>query len=305
MWRVAKFSGVEIFTYVVMDNHFHILLKVPEKAKWLRRFEQKSGEAAGAGEARLLTHLSTVYSKAFLQQLRNELKSFRERGMDEAAEKVLQRFKDRFCDVSPFVKELKERFSRWCNKQNARRGTLWMDHFKSVCVDGEAALATMAAYIDLNPVRAGIVDDPMLYEWSGYGEAAGGSKRARRGLCQALNLPQDSWEGRGMARYRLFLFDEGVSVDGESSSLGKGKGKRKRRGIKMEARTKVIERKGEITPAQALQKRVGSFTTGIAVGGEGFVKGVASRYQEAMGRKKRRIPRCLSGERGGFFVMKE
>jgi len=108
-----------------------------------------------------------------------------------------------------------------------------------------------------------------------------------------------------MARYRLFLFDEGVSGEGESSSLGKGKGKRKRRGIKMEARTKVIERKGEITSAQALRKRVGSFTTGIAIGGEGFVKRVASRYQEAMGRKKRRIPRSLSGEGGGFFVMKE
>ena len=150
----------------------------------------------------------TVYSKAFLQQLRNELKSFRERGIDEAAEKLLRRFKDRFCDVSLFVKELKERFSRWFNKQNGRRGTLWMDRFKSVCVDGEAALATMAAYIDLNPVRAEIVDDPMLYEWRGYGEAAGGSKRTRRGLCKALNLPRDAWEGRGMAWYRLFYEGE-------------------------------------------------------------------------------------------------
>jgi hypothetical protein len=48
-----------------------------------------------------------------LEQLRNELKDFRERGIDAAAEKMLQRFKDRFCDVSLFVKELKERFSRW------------------------------------------------------------------------------------------------------------------------------------------------------------------------------------------------
>jgi|GEM_PF-2103939 len=34
----------------------------------------------------------------------------------------------------------------------------------------------MVADRDLNPVRAGIVEEPMLYEWSGYGEAAGGSK---------------------------------------------------------------------------------------------------------------------------------
>ena len=39
--------------------------------------------------------------------------------------------------------------------------------FKSVLVDGEAALATMLAHIDLNQMRAGIVEDPMFYEWSG------------------------------------------------------------------------------------------------------------------------------------------
>ncbi len=302
MWRMAQFSGVEIFTYVVMDNHFHILLKVPDREKWLLKFEDKGGEEPGAGEGRLLTHLSTVYSKAFLKQLRNELKSLRERGMEEEVAKVLQRFKDRFCDVSLFTKELKERFSRWFNKQNGRRGTLWMDRFKSVLVEGEAALATMAAYIDLNPVRAGITDDPMFYEFSGYGDAAGGSRRARRGLCKALNLPQDSWESRGLARYRLFLFDEGLSVEPESKSLGKGKGRR--RGIKKEARIKVVERKGEVTPAQALRKRVVSFSNGVAVGSESFVRRIAERYQGEFDRKKGREPRAhLSG--GGIFVMRE
>lgn len=238
MWRMAQFSAVEIFTYAVMDNHFHILLKVPDREKWLRKFETKSGESPNAGEERLLNHLSSVYSKAFLKQLQNEMKSLRERGMEEEIARLLQRFKSRFCDVSLFIKELKERFSRWFNKQKGRRGTLWMDRFKSVLVEGEAALATMAAYIDLNPVRAGIIDDPMHYEWSGYGEAMGGSRRARRGLCKALNLPRDSWECRGLARYRLFLFDEGLVVEPQSPSHGKGK--RKRRGIKMAARTKVL-----------------------------------------------------------------
>lgn len=302
MWRMAKFSGVEIFTYVVMDNHFHILLKVPDREKWLKRFETKPGEAEGAGEARLLAHLSTVYSKIFLKQLRNELKSFRERGMEAEAEKLLQRFKDRFCDVSLFVKELKERFSRWFNKQQGRRGTLWMDRFKSVCVEGEAALATMAAYIDLNPVRAGIVDDPMLYEWSGYGDATGGSRRARRGLCKALNLPQNSWEGRGLQRYRLFLFDEGLVIEPESTSLGKGK--RKRRGVTMAARSKVVGRKGEITPAQALRKRVSSFTNGVAVGSEDFVKKVAVGYRVTFQRKRERQPQT-DPRTGGFFFLRE
>ena len=303
MWRMATFSGVEIFTYVVMDNHFHILVKVPDQKKWLKRFETKVGEAKGAGEERLLKHLSAVYSKAFLKQLRNELKSLRERGLEEACEVLLQRFKDRFCDVSLFVKELKERFSRWFNKQQGRRGTLWMDRFQSVLVEGEAALATMAAYLDLNPVRAGIVDDPMLYEFSGYGDAVGGSKRARRGLCKALNLPQDSWEGRGLARYRMFLYDEGVSVEASSKSLGKGR--KKRRGFKLEARTKVVAQRGELSSAQKLRKRVASFSTGVAIGGEDFVRGVAGRYREGFGRKKERSPQAVTSGERGFFVMRE
>jgi hypothetical protein len=177
-----------------------------------------------------------------------------------------------------------------------------MDRFKCVCVDGEAALATMAAYIDLNPVRAGIVEDPALYEWSGYGEASGGSRRARRGLCKALNRPQDSWEGRALPRYRLFLFDEGLAVEPESKSHGAGK--RKRRGVSPEARGKVIEEKGEISPSRALRKRVSAFSNGVAIGGEIFVKTMTARYQLTMDRKRERVPKHVGGT-GGFFVMRE
>lgn len=45
-------------------------------------------------------------------------------------------------------------------------------------------LQTMAAYIDLNPVRAGLVDDPKDYRWCDYAEAVSGSEQARSGLAQ-------------------------------------------------------------------------------------------------------------------------
>ncbi|MGY8697004.1 MAG: transposase, partial [Verrucomicrobiia bacterium] len=82
-------------------------------------------------------------------------------------------------DVSLFMKELKQRFSIWYNKSHRRQGTLWGERFKSVLVqDDPFALMTIAAYIDLNPVRAGIVSDPVEYRYCGYGEAMGGSKIA-------------------------------------------------------------------------------------------------------------------------------
>lgn len=294
MWRMGEFSGVEILTYAVMDNHFHILAKVPCRQKWLQRFEGPTGER------KLINHLATVYSKAFIRQLENEIGTYRTQGNERAITTLLDRFKKRFCDISLFVKELKERFSRWFNKQNARRGTLWMDRFKSVLVDSEAALATISAYIDLNPVRAGFVEDPMSYEWSGYGEACNGSRRARRGLCKALNLPQDSWEERAMARYRIFLFDEGVIVNDPARPEEKA-----RRGVSSEAREEVQKAEGQLTHSQVLRKRISSFTTGVAVGSESFVREIAGRYQKIKSLKNEHDPKEVQGHTGGYFVMRE
>jgi len=85
--------------------------------------------------------------------------------------------------------------------------------------DGDA-LRTMAAYIDLNPVRAGLAKDPKDYRWCGYAEAVAGSKRARRGLCRVVDRPIDSWSDKAGPSnlpaaewYRCWLFGEGVEVE--------------------------------------------------------------------------------------------
>ena len=75
---------------------------------------------------------------------------------------------------------------------------------------GDQAARIVAAYIDLNPVRAGIVEDPKDYAWSGYGAAVRGDKLAVKGI-QAL------WGGRtkaeALAAHRLFVFEEGVGEE--------------------------------------------------------------------------------------------
>ena len=63
-------------------------------------------------------------------------------------------------DISIFMKELKQRFTLWFNKSHGRFGTIWAERFKSILVQergrGFAAL-TVATYIDLNPLRAGLL----------------------------------------------------------------------------------------------------------------------------------------------------
>jgi len=93
------------------------------------------------------------------------------------------------------MKSLLERFTKWFNRMHSRSGTLWEDRFKSVIVESGVAARTMAAYIDLNPVRAGMVKDPADYRWSSYGEAVGGGKKgngkkAREDLVRAYFCDQ-------------------------------------------------------------------------------------------------------------------
>jgi len=87
--------------------------------------------------------------------------------------------------------ELLERFTKWFNRMHSRTGTLWEDRFKSVIVESGIAARTMAAYIDLNPVRAGMVQDPADYRWSSYGEAVGGGKKG-----DGKKRRAKAWSGR-------------------------------------------------------------------------------------------------------------
>jgi len=93
-------------------------------------------------------------------RLAAELEVMKEKNLDEFYEKTIKGYLDRFCSLKRFMKELKERFSRWFNKRHGRRGTLWQERYRSILVEDGEALRTISAYLDLNPVRAGLVDDP-------------------------------------------------------------------------------------------------------------------------------------------------
>ena len=223
LWKMSGFMGIELLTYCVMGNHFHALIRVPKRELWLQA--QFSGSD---GELRLFRHLSTFYSSEFMHDLRSEIEALRLRGQEERAQARLDEFRRRFCDVSIFMKELKQRFTKWLNKRRERRGTVWMDRFKSVLMEGENQTLVAAAYIDLNPVRAGMVDDPKDYRWCGYAEALAGGERAQTGLCQVLGVKDwkratTSQTFSGRAGYRMVLYDSGrrkVSINGALERLG-------------------------------------------------------------------------------------
>ena len=71
-------------------------------------------------------------------------------------------------DLSAFMKGLKQRFTQWFNGRHNRRGVLWEGRFKSSLVQSEDYLLQCYRYIELNPVRAHMVDEPSEYAWSSY-----------------------------------------------------------------------------------------------------------------------------------------
>jgi putative transposase len=70
--------------------------------------------------------------------------------------------------VSRMMQSVGRRYVRYFNFQYRRSGTLWEGRYKSCLVQGEDYLLEVYRYIELNPVRAGMVDDPADYLWSSY-----------------------------------------------------------------------------------------------------------------------------------------
>lgn len=294
--RVADFCGIQLLTYCVMGNHFHILASIPHRPTWIARFEGPEGER------HLLSHLQTLYSKAYIQQLEAELHEWRCLGNELAAQKKLDSFKHRLCDLSRFVKEVKERFSRWYNKRHQRQGTLWMDRFKSVLIEGnlgkkhepESAridvVRTMAAYIDLNPVRADLVKDPADYPWCGYAEALAGKRKAQRGICRILEKPVDSWQTSLVAQTYADLLNSIHQSPNEEQPPKTQKQPQPPRST-LQSRLDAGEK---LTLPDLLSHRIRLFSEAIVLGSKDFVDEVFQTQRHKFGPKRQQGARPVS-----------
>jgi len=217
----AAFSGVEILTFCLMGNHFHLLVRVPD--------------APELPEQEVLRRIGKIWNPKRLDKLKDTLAEYREMSVEGEilVARELDRFRRRMFNLSEFVKDIKQNFTTWFNKANERKGTLFEERFKSVLVQSGRALRFMAAYIELNPVRAGIVDDPVDYPWCGYAQAVASNQDRRRGIQAILADPRDQrnpnhperrakekWPAVAK-RYRRWLFERGAAQHNPDGTLKK------------------------------------------------------------------------------------
>lgn len=71
-------------------------------------------------------------------------------------------------NLAKFVKFLAQKYAQYSNKKNKRTGTMWEGRFRSSPISKDSYLLACSKYIEMNPVRGGMVKDPAEYRWSSY-----------------------------------------------------------------------------------------------------------------------------------------
>ena len=270
--------GLEVLTWCVMSNHFHMLVRVPHRP---------DGDGPDVGT--LLERMQRAVGQEQFRLTVGQLEMWEREGNESAIEDWRQRQCERMYSLSEFVGCVKQRFTRWYNRRMDRKGVLWESRYTSVIVqDEERALKTMATYIDLNPVRAGVVEDPADYGWSGYAEAMRGDRKAQEALVKVAG--RAAWRGvderesdggpdwsewdevpakvrrRALLIYRGLLGFAGRERRSED-------GKVIRRGLSEAVQAKLASEGERKLAVELAGRRVRHFTAGVIVGSRQFIDG--------------------------------
>jgi REP element-mobilizing transposase RayT len=269
-----QFCQVRVLAFCVMSNHFHILLEVPAPPE---------DRGASWSDAKLLKHLRCLYFGAKLREIEWQLKHFRAQGNTQGAEALRNKFFRRMWDLSQFMKTLKQRFTRWFNWQHERKGTLWEERFKSVLVEGGLAARTVAGYIDLNPVRAGMVKEAQSYRWCSFAEAVVGKRRAREGLQRVMYERELHSTNAERAAGMLLNWRQASAHYRQLLKADQRRGQ-------IEAETAMAET-APLTEAEMLHRKVRHFADGLAIGTKRFLNDLFAVTRDYFG------PRRKSGAR--------
>ena len=232
--RYAQLYLVKIIGFCIMDNHFHLLVKSEPESAYT--------------DEEILEKLVKFYG-----------------GNLEYSKKEIERYRDKLEDISGFVQSFKQTFTRWYNKVNGRNGYLWGDRFKSVLIEEGTSLLNCLAYIDLNPMRAGIVDRPEDYRWSGIGYYIGsGNKDKLLSLGEAFEM-SESEPGDIAGIYRELVYRAG------------GIYKDKKEDIDAKA-TKGKEKRFKVSGADKFRYRVRYFSDGLVIGSKEFISRAYAKF---------------------------
>ncbi len=144
--QLCSIFAIEVCAYAVMSNHYHLVLYVDRE------------------RARKWTQHEVIERWTMLFRAPTLVKRWQSGEALEAeravAEAIIERWRARLHDISWFMRCLNEHLARLANQEDECTGRFWEGRFKSQALLDEAGLLTAMAYVDLNPIRAGIAKTP-------------------------------------------------------------------------------------------------------------------------------------------------
>lgn len=142
---LAEVFSIDVAAYAVMSNHYHVVLHVDTE----RGYRYSDDE--------VIQRWTRLYrGPELIQRYR--------KGSVMEAEKALvkqtvRRWRERLCSISWFMRCLNEYLARRANAEDGCKGRFWEARFHSQALLDEAAVLSCMAYVDLNPIRAGVARD--------------------------------------------------------------------------------------------------------------------------------------------------
>jgi len=251
--RLSRVYFAEVLGFSILGNHFHLLVRMHPGDDVSDEEIKKRVKLYYGGDGK-----REVNDKRMLQTLRKK-----------------------WGDLSEYVKEIKQGFSRFYNKRHGRKGFFWSERFKSVIVDNGETLINCLAYIDLNAYRAGLVKKPESYRWCSLGYHVQ-RNNADGFLSLAFGLREFGVKGakERLAYYRQFVYGKGgIRKDGKERVPG--------------IDLKAVER---------FRYRTRYFTDSGIIGTKGFVERIYQQFKGNFTSKHEKRPKVINGLEGIFSL---
>ena len=283
-FRAAEFSGVDVLTFALMDNHFHIMLRVPK--------------ALVVDDADLVRRMRVLYGDAKTDRVLEDWERWEKKGEGSRVIKAKTLLRERLFDLSEFCKTLKQHYSMSYNLRHGYSGSIWGARFKSMVLSPDyETLMTVGAYIDLNPVRASVVQEAQDYAWSGWGLAHRGHAGAREGLRMLVAAAY----ARRDATFEQASLAYGSAIQGfierpSAQEFAAAEPRPAAPTFEPEAVEAKLEAGEALALYELLRCRVRHFSAGLALGPLAFVRQVVKGLASPSKDTARRCGRCKAVE---------
>jgi len=213
------------------------------------------------------------------EEVHQRLKIFYEHDYAELRFSDLTPVREKLGNLSEYVKGIKQTFSWGYNRLHKRRGYFWSDRFKSVLIQSGESLLNCLGYIDLNPIRAGIVQRPEDYRWCSLAyRIQQGNKDGFLSFSGLFEFEDHEKNEKELLRqYRSFVYEVGGEVEKPGQAM-----------IAKDLLKIEQERDFELANSEILLYRWRYFSDGLVLGSRSFIQSAYERFSGVVFYKKER-----------------